>query len=112
MCLLNVPTIGPAGDLVVVWYTGYPDCKRKAVMENCDQGKPQLKLQQGELCLLQELNPPNKNKRTHTNFGSLGFGEINFFTSSPPLRHYYYYIFALPLLYKFNKYNLKGSQMW
>lgn len=25
--LLNSPTIGPAGDLVDVSYTGYPDCK-------------------------------------------------------------------------------------
>lgn len=25
--LLNSPKIGPAGDLVDVWYTGYPDCK-------------------------------------------------------------------------------------
>lgn len=29
-CLMNLPKIGPAGDLVVVWYTGYPDCKEKA----------------------------------------------------------------------------------
>lgn len=43
---LNSPTIGPAGDLVDVSYTGYPDCKgsklRPSLTEEFYQRQPQL----------------------------------------------------------------------
>lgn len=41
--LLNSPTIGPAGDLVDVWYTGYPDCKGTKLGPPLQNGQNQVK---------------------------------------------------------------------